>query len=171
MTLRWIFLLSALLSGQALAAQTCRTGIRETAPASRFLVDAGRGTVLDLDTGLMWRRCAEGLDGPECTLGALDFLTWGNALSAAADSQYAGYSDWRLPNLKEMQSLLELSCLDPALNLKVFPNAPVAQFWTSSPGPISYNAWYVYSGQGEFAMHNMDDKFFQLAVWLVRGEP
>ncbi len=171
MNIRWVFLLTPLLLNSALAAQTCRSGIRETAPSSRFQVDASHGTVMDLDTGLVWKRCAEGLSGPNCELGTPEYLTWGGALQAAADSQYAGYFDWRLPNAKEMQSLLEQSCVDPAINLEIFPNAPLAQFWTSSPAPLSHNVWYVYSGQGELAMHNMDDRFFQLAVWLVRGGP
>lgn len=171
MTMRWIFLWTALLSTPALAAQTCQTGIRETAPTSRFVVDASHGTVLDLDTGLTWKRCAEGLYGEGCELGTLEYLTWGDALQAAANSQHAGYFDWRLPNVKEMQSLLEQKCFDPTINLAVFPNAPVAQFWTSSPAKLIHNVWYVYSGQGELAMHNMDDTFFILAAWLVRGGP
>ena len=57
--------------------------------------DNGDGTVTDNATGLMWAQAdAGGMD-------------WQNALSYAEASELAGYSDWRLPNTKELQSLVD----------------------------------------------------------------
>lgn len=61
-------------------------------------VDNGDGTVSDLATGLMWQQADDGL--------ALD---WQDALAYAEDMQLAGYSDWRLPNAKELQSIVDYS--------------------------------------------------------------
>jgi hypothetical protein len=62
---------------------------------NRF-VDNGDGTVTDVATGLMWMKAdsEEGMD-------------WPAALEYSEDLELAGYSDWRLPNAKELQSLID----------------------------------------------------------------
>jgi hypothetical protein len=97
--------LAALCASASAAAQTCRPHIRPTAPDSRYTVNAAQGTVLDNQTGLMWKRCAEGLDGKNCSTGGIAYYDWEHALGQAAGSTYGGYTDWRLPNIKELHSL------------------------------------------------------------------
>ncbi|MHC4205291.1 MAG: Lcl C-terminal domain-containing protein [Planctomycetota bacterium] len=65
----------------------------------------GNGTVTDKATGLMWMkvdsgklRAGKNKDGK---------LKWQDALDWAESLQYAGYSDWRLPNVKELQSIVD----------------------------------------------------------------
>jgi hypothetical protein len=62
---------------------------------------------------------------------------------------FAGASDWRVPNIKELSSLVEQQCADPAINLRRFPNTGNAGVWSSSAVAGSYNgAWYVYFDYG-----------------------
>ena len=67
--------------------------------------DNGNGTVTDRATGLMWMKVDSGVlkagrkkDGK---------LNWQEALAWAESLEYAGYSDWRLPNVKELQSIVD----------------------------------------------------------------
>lgn len=60
--------------------------------------DNGNGTITDNSTGLMWMQNDNGAP-----------MLWENALSYAENFSYAGYSDWRLPDVKELQSLIDYS--------------------------------------------------------------
>ncbi|AET69319.1 Protein of unknown function (DUF1566) [Desulfosporosinus orientis DSM 765] len=66
-------------------------------------VDNGDGTVTDLATGLMWMKYDSGalMDN-----GAID---WDDALTWAENLEYAGYDDWKLPDVKELQSIVDYS--------------------------------------------------------------
>jgi hypothetical protein len=59
-------------------------------------VDNGNGTITDSATGLMWMKNDNGTG-----------ILWENALSYAEGFEYAGYTDWRLPNAKELQSIVD----------------------------------------------------------------
>jgi len=159
-----ILLLSA--SGAAVAAQTCRTDIAPTAPDSRF-TDHGDGTVSDAATGLVWKRCAEGLSGAGCASGAVSTFTWQNALQRAADADFADRTDWRLPNKNELESLVERRCYDPAINATFFPNTPSSWIWSASPyaGYPNY-AWLVGFPNGSVYYGG---KYGAGSVRLVRG--
>jgi hypothetical protein len=159
-----ILLLSAFCA--AVAAQTCRTDMTPTAPDSRF-TDHGDDTVSDAATGLRWKRCAEGLSGAGCASGAAATFIWRNALQRAADADFAGRTDWRLPNKNELESLVERRCYNPAINATFFPNTPSSWFWSASPyaGGPGY-AWYVNFGYGSVGNNVKGDAG---SVRLVRG--
>ena len=158
---------AGLVMGMATAAaQTCRDDIRATAPDSRFS-DNGNGTVTDLATGLIWKQCAEGLSGAGCAAGSLEGFTWAQALQRAADADFAGSTLWRLPNKKELASLVEWRCVAPAINARFFPNTPAAWFWSSSPyANHSSYAWIVDFYYGYVDGNHKDSAFH---VRLVRG--
>jgi len=61
-------------------------------------VDNGNGTITDHATGLMWMKSDSGSG-----------KIWSDALSYAENLDYAGYADWRLPNAKELQGILDYS--------------------------------------------------------------
>jgi len=60
-----------------------------------------------------------------------DDLIWDLVDEANANS-LAGYGDWRIPNVKELASLLEYEEANPAINTGVFPSTPSNYFWNSS---------------------------------------
>jgi Protein of unknown function (DUF1566) len=70
-------------------------------------VDNGDGTITDEATGLMWMQVDSGyLKAGDWKQGGLN---WQQALAWSENLKYAGYSDWRLPNVKELQSLVDYS--------------------------------------------------------------
>lgn len=127
--------------GVAWAGQSCfASSVEKTMPTNNFL-DNGDGTVTDKTTGLMWKRCSEGqawdASASACG-GAAGVFTWQGALQRAQHLNqdlggYAGHTDWRVPNTKEISTIVERACQDPAINLTLFPNTPDAIFWSSSP--------------------------------------
>lgn len=62
---------------------------------NRF-IDNGDGTITDSATGLMWQTADDGVT-----------RDWEEALSYAENLEYAGHDDWRLPSVKELQSIVD----------------------------------------------------------------
>ncbi len=115
------------------AASVCPGNIEPTTPSAQFTLNADT-TITDSKTGLVWMPCALGqsLVGGQCT-GAATTHTWDAAIAAATASNFAGQSDWRLPNIKELASIAEQACYGPAVNEAVFSATPLNWFWSSSP--------------------------------------
>jgi hypothetical protein len=161
----WLVVLLAVAMAPALA-QTCRDDIPASAPDSRFTAN-GDGTVTDRATGLIWKQCAEGLSGADCLTGGATTFTWQQALQHAEAAVFAGSSLWRLPNKKELASLVEQRCYLPAINSRFFPNTPSSWFWSSSPiAGYAYLAWRVDFYGGGVGDGN---EYVALYVRLVRG--
>lgn len=119
--------------------------------AERFVLKGDEAT--DTRTGLTWKRCSEGQSwsGTTCT-SYVTAHTHEQALAltkAASTTQSA--SGWRLPSVKELASLTDKGCNDPAIDTTVFPATPSNAFWSSSPyvySGISQGAWSVSFGTG-----------------------
>lgn len=97
--------------------------------------------VKDNTTGLVWQRCSVGQiwDGSNCTGTALVYTHQG-ALQFA-NSQIGG---WRLPNIKELNSLVDRSKYNPAINADFFPNTLPENYWSSTPYTNDgSNAWFI----------------------------
>lgn len=142
----------------------------EFTPTSDFIIN-GNGTVTHAKTQLMWKQCAESLSGTSCT-GIATAMNWANALNAANTANttaFAGYTDWRLPNVKEIESIVEFCGYNPAINQVAFPATPTGflPFWSSSSfvsGPTG--AWFVFFSDGNTGA---SDKAYNGFVRLVRG--
>ncbi|MDD5755080.1 MAG: DUF1566 domain-containing protein, partial [Methylococcales bacterium] len=110
--------------------------------------DNKNGTVTHHKTGLMWQRCPVGQlwNGVMCK-GGLSRMDYNSASSQT--STLAGYSDWRLPTINELKSIIEYSNNDYATNSRtnsvIFPDAPADPFWSSSVSVYdpSNIAWIV----------------------------
>ena len=130
--------------------QTClsETEIPSTTPDSHF-TDNNNGTVTDKSTGLMWQKCQLGLSGTDCTTGTATDHTWEEALDEAENNTTANFNDWRLPNHKELLSLVEERCYNPSINTNYFPNTTSSLFWSSSPSFSSDDrSWLVFFTDG-----------------------
>lgn len=144
-----IFLASSLLSPFMAQAQSCNSSIAPSTPVSQF-TDHANGTVTDNKTDLMWMRCSLGQTwgGGTCS-GGVNTFNWQTALNAATSHSFAGHNDWRLPNVRELASIIEISCFSPAINTSIFPLTPNGWYWSSTP----------HKGFG----HGFD-----IAAWLVK---
>lgn len=143
MIIRWVSLsLMVSLGAAPLHAQTCPSGNTRVAPAIRY-TNHGNGTVTDIKTGLMWKQCSEGQSGSNCA-GMSTRQTWTAALALAANSNFAGFGDWRLPSFKELHSLVETGCYSPSINSELFPNT-IATYWSATPFVVNdgLSAWFV----------------------------
>lgn len=146
-----IIVLVLLVAVDPLMAQTCNSAIIPSAPDSRYQ-DNGDGTVSDLKTGLMWQQCSAGQSGNGCATGSLLSYSWDHALqypqTLNSSGGFAGYTDWYLPNLNELESLVEEACYT-AINLNLFPNTSNDLYWSASPNAnYTEKAWYVHFGNG-----------------------
>ena len=108
--------------------------------------DNGNGTVTDNVTGLIWKQ----EDNETC------FYTWEQALTYCEDSLIlAGYSDWRLPNVKELESIVDIGHYAQSIDLNYFPNTYLDEYWSSTTGAdVTSYAWVVDFGGGSISWGN-----------------
>lgn len=143
-----------------------RPGAATPAKGQRFLTDA-QGTVSDTQTRLMWMRCSAGQswNGQTC-IGQPNMLDWQTA-SRERNRGFAGFSDWRLPTLEELRSLVycstgrhvtpnasDAACagsfVKPTIDPTLFPNTVAGWYWSSTSFTgNSMSAWYVSFSTGE----------------------
>ncbi|MEX0323276.1 MAG: DUF1566 domain-containing protein [Puniceicoccaceae bacterium] len=108
-------------------------------------IDNGDGTITDLSTGLMWLKEDSG-----ATVGTLD---WIDALAWSEELEAAGFTDWRLPNAKELHTLVDYTrapdaedesrrsaAIDPIFDM----TETESWFWTSTSLGDDLFAWAVY---------------------------
>jgi hypothetical protein len=135
---------------------------------AKTYVDNFDGTVTDPTTGLTWMRCAMGQTwtGSTCT-GEARTYTYDQANALTGTVTFAGQSDWRLPNIRELQTIVDRSVYSPSIDSTAFPNTPSEYFWSGSLWVGDSNAvWVVYFHVG-FAYYNFRSELD--AARLVRG--
>ncbi|OAD18620.1 protein containing DUF1566, partial [Candidatus Thiomargarita nelsonii] len=139
-------------------------------PTPRF-ADNGDGTITDNLTGLMWLKQADCLGS--------DF--WQEALDKVSDFNYnpaadnctdytATYPDWRLPNINELESLVNVGVSIPAdwLNGQGFINVQAADYWSSTTlSNINTAAYIVKMANGDLG--NPTKNVASNSIWAVRG--
>ncbi|MHB8815450.1 MAG: Lcl C-terminal domain-containing protein [Steroidobacteraceae bacterium] len=119
---------------------------------SRFTVDGD--TVHDALTGLVWTR--------ETLAGAR--RKWADAKQAAADCRIGGFTDWRLPTIKELLSIVDYERSEPAID-QAF-QCESAWYWSSTPYASSPSdcAWLVGFDYGLSSWYNRSYEGFVRAV-------
>lgn len=134
-------------------------------PSPRF-TDNKNGTVTDSLTGLIWLKNASCIDRP-----------WADALSdiGSLENGQCGLTDnstagqWRLPNVKELESLVNAGRLNMAawLNTQGFRGVQAAHYWSSTTyAPATEDAWYVNMSDGHlYWSHKANDYY----VWPVHS--
>ena len=130
-------------------------------------------TITDQATGLMWTKHDSAAP-----------MNWLDALAHAENLQLAGHGDWRLPNVKELQSLIHYGVHDPALPdtsgmgqwsegdpftgvLCAVTGCAFGRYWSSTTTAGSpASGMFVYLGGGWVERTAKDADF---SVWPVRG--
>lgn len=157
MTFEYKYACGIALMGMAFAAHA----VCPSAPG-RFV--ASGAEVTDSKTGLIWARCAVGQswDGSTCS---------GTASIRSQEAALAGaqaLTGWRLPNIKELSSLVDRGCNVPAIDASAFPN-PALSAWSSSPySGDTGEAWHVDFGDGNVYHYS---RYTLQPVRLVRISP
>lgn len=133
------------------SAQECNSEfVSSGTPAARFF-QTDEGMLVDLKTALMWQPCVAGLSGGQCETGQALTLSWQQAVKTVENlNQEPMLPVWRVPNIKELRSLVEYRCVDPALNLVLFPNAPSGRYWSSTSSHLTPGErWFVDFSHGQ----------------------
>ena len=138
--------------------------------APRFM-DNGDGTVTDTVTGLIWLKNAN----------CFGYTNWSSALSTVAglangacdlaDGSSAG--EWRLPNINELQSVIDFGQYNRALPLghPFYGMVPTGKYWTSTTNNNYHeSAWSVYHDTGEIRSTGKTGSGL-LYIWPVKNGP
>jgi hypothetical protein len=137
-------------------------------PEPRFM-DNEDGTVTDSLTGLIWLKDAN-CDVPKQWADAIDYCWFlANGMCGLSDGSSEG--DWRLPNVRELQSLIDYGNVNPALPAgysSFFTNVQQSDYyWSSTTSGGSTNIpWYMRMGSGVVSF-DCEDCFYY--VWPVRA--
>ena len=123
--------------------------VTSTALAQRYTPSADGQEIIDSKTGLIWRRCAEGMTWKVRTCsGSPFFSNQADAMARAKSAAVEGRA-WRLPTMKELSGIVNVREADEgkaAIDPVAFPATPVARFWTSSSvGP----GYFMFVGFAE----------------------
>jgi len=111
------------------------------APAPRF--ETQGEVVLDRGSGLAWQRRHEAAP-----------MTWLGALAFCEDLELGGHDDWRLPSMKETQTLVDERRLQPSIDIFAFPDTPAEWFWSSTPiATHPDQAWCTSYTDGYASIH------------------
>ncbi|WP_396171054.1 DUF1566 domain-containing protein [Flavobacterium sp.] len=123
--------------------------------------DNGNGTIIDNVTQLVWQKM------PNANL-----FNWEQAITYAEGLTLASATDWRLPNIKELQSLNMESTSSPSVNTAFFSTIGVHNYWSSTtllPNPNNLTtAWYWNT---QFGITTFETKTNSNYVICVRGNP
>jgi formylglycine-generating enzyme required for sulfatase activity len=119
--------------------------------------DNGDGTNKDNYTGLTWQKFSSTTP-----------MTWEAALAYAKTVTLGGFSDWRLPNIKELQSLNDVSRVKPSINKTYFPNIVSSAFYRSSTTQYKTPA-IAWDLNTDYGVVTYNDKSLNEYVILVRG--
>jgi hypothetical protein len=116
-------------------------------PEGRF-TDNGDGTVTDHCTGLMWQKDTADVNGDgqlSQDFDSGDLVPWCDALAYCENLSFAGHDDWRLPNVRELESIVNYGRFDSKID-PVFDGFQACYWSSTSDAGSPVSAWYVSFG-------------------------
>jgi hypothetical protein len=163
-----------LVGGDAAARRCVRGGSASSVVGSRFTRSeptSGEPIVEDGLTGLVWQGCVAGLTGTDCVGGTRLTRNWQGALASCEGLTWSGLSDWRLPSIVELRSVIDDR--RGGYDLDAFPDMTggTRDFycWTSTTfGSFANMAWYVDPNWGVTGVDQKGAAYFPFRC--VRGE-
>lgn len=132
--------------------------------------DNSNGTITDNKTGLIWQKCSMGYNNDATCSDdgntTNNTATWVNAVSYCESLNLASQTDWRLPNVKELKTLVDYSTYNPSIN-NLFTNTVANYYWSSSTNVLNTSyAWVVNFGYGDTYSGGKTNSYY---VRCVRG--
>ncbi|MEI6805754.1 MAG: DUF1566 domain-containing protein, partial [Myxococcaceae bacterium] len=122
-----------------LAAWNSSSGAYEDGTSQLGRYNASNGVVTDTFTGLQWQQASSNTT-----------MSWDDAVLYCVNQATAGFTDWQLPNVAELESLVDYTIpyqgSVSGINA-VFSNTPTNYFWSSTPLAGYFGVWYVSYGQ------------------------
>lgn len=128
-----------LKTGQTISHQAGDDGQYEAGLDHDYVIQtfAGDDVVLDNTTGLMWARDG---NAAGCNNGAV--INWSNGIIYAEGLNFAGFGDWRLPNIRELSSIVNFGLRIPCIDEPPFQNTNSSYYWSSTTRRLVVtNAW------------------------------
>ncbi|MBI5544659.1 MAG: DUF1566 domain-containing protein [Deltaproteobacteria bacterium] len=125
-----------------------------SAPAGRYAVSTD--TVYDTATRLTWQRAVSSTT-----------RSWADSKSYCASLSLAGFSSgWRLPTVSELETLVDRTTYNPAIDSTAFPGTQSEHFWSSSSTDAAGggDAWQVYFYGGGSDWHSQSNYYFARCV-------
>ncbi len=92
----------------------------------------GDATVTDIATGLIWQQEDDNVR-----------RTWEEAIIYCEGMKNANYEDWRLPNIKELRTIIDMTTSGPAIDPIAFPGTNVSFYWSATT--LASNSEYAWS--------------------------
>ncbi len=123
--------------------------------------DNGNGTVTDNVTGFIWQQEDDGVT-----------RSWDDAVKYCEELDLATFTDWRLPDVEELKSIVNYGTYDPAIDERFFPGANKMTMWYwSSTRSAEYpsEAWFVAFSNGESRSDGAPNNYRDTYVRCVRG--
>ena len=119
---------------------------RADAPVGQYVISSG--TVTDTKSGLVWEQ-----NPPNVS------QTWNAAKTRCQNLSLMG-TGWRLPSMKELQTIVDESRQDPAIDVTAFPNTEIDKYWSSTIlAPYPTYAWLVFFDDGGPSREDVDVTF------------
>ncbi len=111
--------------------------------------DNGNGTVTDATTSLIWQKCSMGQNNDATCSGSATTATWVNAIAYCENLTLGGHSNWRLPNVNELKSIVATTRISPAIDVSAFPGTQSSAYWSSTNyAGGADGAWFVHFPNG-----------------------
>jgi hypothetical protein len=105
------------------------------APNLESYTDNGDSTVTDNVTGLMWQQAVPATQ-----------YDWADAVAYCTTLTLAGHSDWRLPSVIELVSIVDFGQYNPSITPTYFPSTPSDFFWSAAPAAGIWCSVNFYDG-------------------------
>ena len=121
-----------------------------------FMRDSAKKIVTNTRTGLMWQ--------DDASVKSVE-KTWKDAKRYCKNLNFAGYNDWFLPTISQLESLADTKSYNPSIQ-KEFKNTVSNYYWSSSPDVSDSNdAWSVYfkDGSSYNYSHKTTKRYFRCA--------
>jgi hypothetical protein len=136
-------------------------GVRgDSSGAASNFIDNKNGSVSDTTTRLMWQQGS-----------SAQTMNWQQSLAYCENLDLAGYTDWRLPNVHELQSIVDYTRYNPSINTDYFPSTTPAFYYTSTTRNDSPDyAWTIMFDYGYVNLYFGSDKLTPYLARCVRDD-